>query len=106
QMFVQNLGVEGCTLAGRKRIVLPAERIDLPRDSLGRAPPRAFEDHVLDEVREAVLARLLIARADIHTDPERDRPHRGYPLGLHPHAIVQYLFSEHAAGASGRYDCA
>src|SRR3989442_1493607 len=106
QMVVQHLGVEGGALPGRKGIELPAERIDLPRDGLGRAPPRALEDHVLDEVRKAFLARLLIARADIHPDPDRDRPHRGYLLGDHPHAVVQHLFPEHAACASGRYDWA
>src|SRR6266571_4071961 len=106
QVLVQNLGVEGGALPGRKGIELPAERVDLPRDGLGGAPPSALEDHVLDEVREALLARLLIARADIHPDPDRDRPHRRYPLGDHPHAIVQYLFSEHADCVSDRYDCA
>src|SRR5207247_7663496 len=104
-MYVQILGVESGPRPGCKGLVLTAERVDLPRDGLGRAPPRALEDHVLDEVREALLARLLIARADIHPDPDRDRPHRGYPLGDHPHAVVQHLFSEHAACASGRYDC-
>src|SRR5207247_3094688 len=64
------------------------------------------EYHIHDESPEASFARLRIAQADTHPDPDRDRPHRGYPLGDHPHAIVQHLFSEHVAGASGRYDCA
>jgi len=101
-MLVQNLRVERGPLPRGEGVELAAERVDLARNGLGRAAARALENHMLDKVREAFLTGLLVPRADIHPNADRDRPHRGYPLGDDPNAVVQHFLAEHRGCRSFR----
>ena len=54
-----------------ERVVLAAVLLDEPRELLGSARRRALEHHVLEEVRDAGRAALLVARADAIPHLER-----------------------------------
>ncbi len=58
-------------------IEVAADRLDLLDDLARGAPRRALERHVLEQMRDAVLVRLLVAAADAGPDAER----RGLEMG-------------------------
>ena len=70
--------------------------------------PRALEHEVLEEVRKAGLAGLLVLRADVV--PEVDGHHRRQVVRRddHPQAVVQALVGEgdrRAVGVAGGHGC-
>ena len=71
QMLVQNFGVEADLLFGSERIEHAADGIHFARDGFGGATLRALENHVLDEVGEAVFFREL--RGGSRCGPTRRR---------------------------------
>src|SRR5277367_6392456 len=62
-MLVEDARVEADHFLGRERVEHSAEAINFPRDVFRRAPLRALEHHVLDEMRDAVDLRPLAARS-------------------------------------------
>ena len=60
-VFVEHLDVEADGFLAGEGVEIAADRVDFPGDVLRRAGGGAFEDHVLDEVREAVFFRGLVA---------------------------------------------
>jgi hypothetical protein len=58
-MLVADLDVVAGVFLGGDGVELPADRIDLLRDVLGRAVLGALEEHVLDEVGDAGLTHQL-----------------------------------------------
>ena len=59
----------------------------------GRAFFRALEDHVLDEMRDAVQLRRFIAVAD--PDADRHRAHVVDPFGNQTHTVRENSFYIH-----------
>ena len=73
-MLVEHLGVEADQFLGGEGVQIAADGIDRARDIFGRAVGGALEEHVLDEVRDAVL--LGVSRREpvpiqMPTDTER-----------------------------------
>ena len=71
KIAARDLGVVGGTLLGGEGVVDAPHAVELFTDSFGtRALRRSFEEHVLEEVREAILARVFVAtaRAAHHDD--------------------------------------
>ena len=73
QVFVEHLGVEANHLFGGEGVEIAADRIDRTRDVFGRPVGRAFEEHVLDEVREAVFFGGFAAGTARNPNPDRKR---------------------------------
>ena len=83
QMLVEHLGRKTNTFLRRKRVHIAAERIHLARNLFRRAVLGSLKQHVLDEVRNPVLVRILVARPGLHPNSHRDR------------ADVLHLFRDH-----------
>ena len=75
QVLVEHFRVEAGHFLGRKRVEHPAHRVHRLRDFFRRAPLGALEDHVLDEVRDAVALRRFAARSRAQPDAHRNRTH-------------------------------
>jgi hypothetical protein len=71
-MLVQDFRVETDLFLRRKSVQHAADRIHFARDVFGRAPLRAFENHVFEEMREPVFGRDFAAGAVAYPDADRD----------------------------------
>ena len=71
QMLVQHFDVEADTFLGGEGVHVAADGVDLAGNFLRAAVLRALEDHVLDEVRDAVPLQVFVAGAGL--DPDSDR---------------------------------
>ena len=80
QVLVEDLGVEAHQLLAGEGVQVAADRIHRARDSLRRAAGGALEQHVLDEVRDAVALRDFAPRAGAYPDAHRNRPHMRHAL--------------------------
>lgn len=86
--------VAGAFLVG-EGVGLTAERVDGDGDMTRGALFRALEDHVLDEVRNAVQLRRFIAAAVADPDADRYRAHIVQTLGDDAHAVGENSFYIH-----------
>ena len=75
QVLIEHLGIEASHFLGRKGVEHSANRVHRLRDSFGCPPLGALEDHVLNEMREAVILRRFTARSRSQPDAHRDRTH-------------------------------
>ena len=92
--------VSGALGAGRG-VEIAADRLDLLGDLTGRAPPRALERHMLEEMRNAVLVMKLVAAAGSDPYAERCRLQMRHGIGHHADAGFQGRhFNTHAAAPS------
>ena len=73
--------VDDGVLARRRGVELGAHRVERLGDLLRVEAPRALEQEVLDEVRDAGAVVALVARADVDPEAERDRAHARDALG-------------------------
>src|SRR2546425_1275013 len=80
KMFVQDLHVEARVFFGREGIHLPAHRVHLARDGLGRPRGGALEDQMLDQVRHPTAPLHLVTRTRLDPDSDGDRPNVGHPF--------------------------
>ena len=87
QVLVEHAHVHDGRLARRERVQLGAEAIGDARDLDLVEALAALEQQVLDEMRDARLARPLVARADADEDADRDRAHRIDLLGDDSQAV-------------------
>ncbi len=71
EMVIRDARVDERVLAGGRRVQLSAEAVEDLRDLEGAVALRALEQEVLDEVRDAGLAAVLVPRAG--SDPVADR---------------------------------
>src|SRR6185437_13367436 len=62
-------------------VEVAADRFDFLHDLAGRAPGRALEGHVFQEMRDAMLVWLFIASADTGPDAERRRLQMRHGVG-------------------------
>ena len=74
-------GIIGRGLGRGAGIEVAADRLDLLDDLARGAPRRALERHVLEQVRDAMLVRLLVAAADAGPDAERGGLEMGHVVG-------------------------
>src|ERR1700685_592703 len=70
-MLIQNLGVVTYHFLGSESVQAAADRIHRARDVFGRAILGALKEHVLDEVRDAVLFGSLAAGTGLDPDTHR-----------------------------------
>ena len=95
QVFVEHLDVVAGALLGRERIQHSAHRIDGLRDVLGRARCGPFEQHVLDEMRDASALVVFMPGAACQPDAETDGPHVRHRLGEQAEAVRENLANDH-----------
>ncbi len=88
-VVLENPRVIGGVLHGRRCIDVAARCLDLLGDVAGRASLRALEGHMLEEMRDPVLHRLLVARAGPDPDAERHRLELRHGMGHHSQAVRQ-----------------
>ena len=69
-------GVIGRGLGRGAGVEVAADRLDFLDDLARRAPRGALERHVFEQMRDAVLVRLLVATTDAGPDPKR----RGFQM--------------------------
>ncbi len=81
QVFVQHLDVEADTFLGGEGVHVAADGVHLARNFLRAAVLRALEDHVLDEVRDAIPLQVFVARAGLDPDPDRGGANMLHLLG-------------------------
>ena len=72
EMLVENFRVVADQLLGGEGVEISADRIDGARDLFRGPVAGAFEEHVLDEVRDAVLLGRFVARSGADPDADRD----------------------------------
>ena len=92
KMLVENARIEADHFLGGERVEHAADAVHFARDVFGGAARRAFEDHVLDEMRDAVQLGRFAARAGAHPDAHRDGMHVLHRLGDDHEPIRQDLF--------------
>ena len=81
QVFIEHLHVEADAFLGGEGIHVAADRIDLAGNVLGRAMFGSFEDHVLDEMGDAIPLRVFVARTGLDPDSDRNRANVLHLLG-------------------------
>ena len=89
QVLVHHLSVEAHQFFRRKSVQIAAQCVHAARDVLGRPAGRTLEQHVLDEVRDAVVPRRFAPRAGTDPDAHRHAAHVRHNLGDYAHAVVQ-----------------
>ena len=72
-VLVEHLDVEADAFFGGEGVHVAADGVDLARNFFRGAVLGAFEDHVLDEVGDAVPVGILIARTGLQPDSDRGR---------------------------------
>ena len=92
EMFVEDFGVEANLLFRGESIEHAADRIHFTGDGFRGAALGAFENHVLDEMREAVFFRRFAARAVADPNADGDRTDVGHRLGDDHEAIAENVF--------------
>ena len=95
KMFVEHFDVVARVLLRRKRVELPANRIDGLRDVLGGARRRALEQHVLDEVRDAAFFVGLVAGAALQPHTQADGPHVAHLFSDETNPVVECVANNH-----------
>jgi hypothetical protein len=84
----RDIGLEDARVIGRHLdpgagVEIAADGFDLLGDLPRGATRRSFERHVLEEMRDAVLVRLLVAAAARHPAAERGGLQVRHPVGDH-----------------------
>ena len=89
QMIVDDLGVVADQLLGGERVKVSTCRVDDSGNVFGGTAFRAFEDHVLDEMRDAVVFDSLAPRASAYPDAKADAANMRHWFGDHTEAVRQ-----------------
>ncbi len=92
QMLVEDFGVEANLLLRGERIEHAADRVHFAGDSFGGAALGTLENHVLDEMGEAVFFRNFAAGAVADPDADGDGAHVGHGLGDDHEAVAENVF--------------
>ena len=80
-VLVEHLDVEADAFLGGEGVHVAADGVDLPRDFLSSAVLGSFENHVLDEVGDAVPLGIFIARTGLQPDADGGRADMLHLLG-------------------------
>ena len=97
KVLVDDLGVIAGALLGGKRVHLAADRVHLFGDLHGAALLCALEEHVLDEVRQAVFPARLKHRSRADPQPHADGAEMRDFFGDHAKAVGQRKFVVHGS---------
>src|SRR5882762_4362895 len=89
QVLVKNLSVEADLLLGSKRVKHAADGIHFAGDGFSGAAFRALENHVLDEVREAVFLENFAAGTIANPNADRNGANVGHRLCEDHEAVRQ-----------------
>ena len=98
QVLVEHFDVVAGVLLRGERVELSADRVDRLRDVFGRPGVGAFEEHVLDEMRDAALRVRLVPRPARQPHADRHRADLRHRLGDEPETIVEHLADDHRRG--------
>ena len=85
----QQAGVEGGQLAVGRGIEIAADILDSLAELARRAPARALEHHMLEQMRDAVELRRLVARSCRRVETDRERLHAPHRAARHAKAVGQ-----------------
>src|SRR5215471_11488791 len=91
QMLIQDLDVETDAFLGGKSVHIPTDGVDLAGDLLGGATLGAFEDHMLDEMGDAIPLGVLITGAGLEPHANGSRANVRHLLGDDGEAVGQHL---------------
>jgi len=86
-VFVEDLDVETDGLFAGEGVEIATDGVDFAGEVLGGAGGGALEDHVLDEVRDAVGGGGLVAGAAVDPDTHGDGAEVGHALGEDQEAV-------------------
>ena len=90
EVVIEHVGVVAGVLPGGESVQLATDGVDRPGD-VDRASRRgALEQQMLQEVSRAGDSAALVARADVHPDPDGGGPRRWNELGDHPQTTRQH----------------
>ena len=106
-MLVEHLGVEADQFLGGEGVEIAADGIHRARDIFGRALRRALEQHVLDEVRDAVLFGGFAPRTGADPDSHRHGTHVRHGFGNHADAVGErgHFNVAHGTGVVELHGC-
>ncbi len=90
-MLVEHLDVEADAFLGGEGVHVAADGIDLARDFFRRAVLGPFEDHVLDEMGDAVPFGIFVARSGLQPNADGSRADVLHLLGNDGQAVGQFL---------------
>ena len=90
-VFVEHFDVEADAFFGGEGVHVAADGVDLAGDLLGSAVLGAFEDHVLDEMGDAVRLRSFVARTGFEPNADGSRADVLHLLGDYGEAVGQHL---------------
>jgi hypothetical protein len=94
-VLVEHLDVVARVLLGREGVHLAADGVDSLGDILGTSARGAFEEHVLDEMRDAALLLRLVSRAACEPHPDAHGSHVRHSLGEEPKSVGQHVTNDH-----------
>ena len=97
-MLGQRLHVEADRFLTRESVKVAANRVHFARNVLRGPRARAFEDHVFDEMRDAVDLGRLAARAGLDPDTHRHGAEMIHSFGENDQAVRQYGATKIAFG--------
>ena len=103
QLLIQHLHIKGRRFSGGERIHLTPQRIDLTGNLRRRAAARSLEEHMLQEVRQPLFPRLLIARSDVDPYADRDGLQRREQFGHNAQPVVENDLAIHNRLSRGRW---
>src|ERR1035441_7440031 len=95
-MLVENLGVEADQFLGREGVEISADGIHRSRDVFRATRLRALEEHVLNEVGQAILLLRLTSRSGVDPEPNRHGSDMRHP----------FCNDTETVGKNGRFDIA
>lgn len=101
-VLVDDLGVAAGAVLAREGVQLPADRVHFLGNLPDGALRRSLENHVLNEVGEAVFFRRFHHRTHMHPRADRHRPQMRQAFPQHTQAIGQHPFITHTF-ISSRY---
>jgi hypothetical protein len=96
QMLVEDLDVVARVLLRGKGIELATDRVNGLGDVLGAAVVGAFEEHMLDKVRNAAALVAFMPRTAHQPHANRHRPHMRHRFGDQAKPIVENVTNDHA----------
>ena len=88
-VFVEDLDVEADGFFAGEGVEVAADGVDFAGELLGGAGGGALEDHVLEEVGDAVDGERLVARAGVDPDAHGDGAEVRHLLGEDEEAVGQ-----------------
>ena len=94
KVLVQNFDVEADAFFGGEGVHVAADGIDLTGDGFGGARFGALEDHVLDEMGDAVPLGRFVAGAGLQPDSDGDGTNVRHLLGDYGQAVRKHLTTD------------